>query len=92
MKYINTKELSDEQYEDLSNLINDSLVVEDQFGLQVEYDVTDLKVDEDGKVYAPTEAFTYEENDNSDFVPTGGISEQRVELKNYQPVYDLIKR
>lgn len=92
MKYINTKELSDEQYEDLSNLINDSLSIYDKAGVQIEYDVTDLKVDEDGKVYAPTSGYIHEETSTGGDVIPGGFSEARTVLENYEPIYDLIKR
>lgn len=91
MKYININKLADEQYEDLSDFIDNRLSIYDQMGQQVEYTVEDLKVDEIGIVYAPTEAFTYEESDNSGFVPTGGLSEMRTELKGYEPTKFIIK-
>lgn len=90
MKYINTKDLTDDQYQDLSNLIENRLAIYDQMEMQAEYDVENLKVDEDGVVYAPTSAFTYEESDNSANVPTNGISEMYTELKGYEPIYTIL--
>jgi len=91
MKYINVKDLTDEQYEDLSNLINDRLTIEDETGLEVEYDVTDLKVDENNEVYAPTSAKVRTEYSNSgDDIP-GGRSEVSTELTGYESIYTIIK-
>lgn len=91
MKYITINNLAAGQYEDLSTFIENNLAIYDEDGQQVEYDVTDLQVDEVGIVYAPTEAITYEESDNSGFVPTGGLSEMRTELKGYEPTKFIIK-
>jgi hypothetical protein len=90
MKYINTKELTDDQYQDLSNLIENRLVVCDQMEMQAEYDVENLKIDEDGVVYAPTTAFTYEESDNGENMPAEGLREVFTELKGYEPIYKIL--
>lgn len=90
MKYINTKELTDDQYQDLSNLIENRLVVCDQMEMQAEYDVENLKIDEDGVVYAPTWAFTYDETDRGDDLPAGGFREVYTELKGYEPIYTIL--
>lgn len=91
MKYINTKELTDDQYQDLSNLIENRLIVCDQMEMQAEYDVENLMIDEDGVVYAPTTAFTYEEEDNGENMPAGGLREVFTELKGYEPIYTILK-
>lgn len=91
MKYINIGNLADGQYEDLSNFIENSLAIYDEDGQQIEYDVTDLKVDEVGIVYAPTEAKTHQEVSNSgDDIP-GGRNEIITELTNYQPTKFIVK-
>lgn len=91
MKYINITKLADGQYEDLSDFIDNRTSIYDQMSQQAEYTVEDLMVDEVGIVYAPTEAFTYEENDNSGFVQPGGLSEMRTELKGYEATKFIIK-
>lgn len=84
MKYINITKLADGQYEDLSDFIDNRTSIYDQMSQQAEYTVEDLMVDEVGIVYAPTEAYTYEESDNSGFVQPGGLSEMRTELRGYE--------
>jgi len=91
MKYINITKLADGQYEDLSDFIDNRTSIYDQMSQQAEYTVEDLMVDEVGIVYAPTEAYTYEESDKSGFVPTGGLSEMRTELKGYEATKFIIK-
>lgn len=90
MQYINTKTLSDDQYQDLSNLIENRLSIYDQVEMQAEYDVEHLKIDDDRVVYAPTTAFTYEETDNGVNIPAGGIREVFTELKGYEPIYKIL--
>ena len=94
MKYINIKELSNTDYKDLSNLINDSiaLTIEDKAGVRIEYDVADLKVDDDGVIYAPTNAHVFEETSTGDDIMPGGFSEARTVLSDYEPIYNLIER
>ena len=53
MKYINTNKLNDTQYEFLSNLVIDLAIV-DKAGVETEFEVGQLKEDEDGVIYAPT--------------------------------------
>ena len=89
MKYINIKELDEVKYEALSNLIR---TIEDSSGVQIEYDVTDLKVDDDGVIYAPTNAHVFEETSTGDDIIPGGFSEVRTVLSDYEPIYNLIKR
>ena len=84
MKYINITKLADGQYEDLSDFIDNRTSIYDQMSQQAEYTVEDLMVDEVGIVYAPTEAYTHEESDNSGFVQPGGLSEMRTELRGYE--------
>lgn len=90
MKYINTKDLTDDQYQDLSNLIENRLAIYDQMEMQAEYDVANLMVDENGVVYAPTSAFTYDEFDRDDRLPPGGMREIFTELKGYEPIYTIL--
>lgn len=91
MKYINITKLADGQYEDLSDFIDNNLAIYDEDGQQVEYDVTDLMVDEVGIVYYPTEAKVYQEVSNSgDDIP-GGRNEIRTELTNYKPTKFILK-
>lgn len=92
MKSIDTKSLTDEQYEDLSNLIENRLTIYDQMEMQADYDVSDLKVDDNEVIYAPTSAFTYENADNSADVPPNGISEMFTDLKGYEPIYTILKQ
>lgn len=91
MKYININKLADGQYEDLSDFIDNRLSIYDQEEQLIEYDVTDLMVDEVGIVYAPTEAISWQEVSKSgDDIP-GGRSEIRTELKGYEPTKFILK-
>jgi len=89
MKYINIKELDEVKYEALSNLIR---TIEDSSGVQIEYDVTDLKMDDDGVIYAPTNAHVFEETSTGDDIMPGGFSEARTVLSDYEPIHKLIKQ
>lgn len=91
MKYINIKDLTDEQYEDLSNLINDRLSIYDQWDEQVDYDVTDLKVDENGVIYAPTKVEIRHETSGGDNTIPGGFTETFTDLLDYEPIYTILK-
>lgn len=91
MKYINIKDLTEDQVVSLDNIIESRLAIYDQEEQQIDYDVNDLMVDENGVVYAPTEAMSYQEVSNSgDDIP-GGRSEIRTELKGYEPIYTILK-
>lgn len=91
MNYINIEKLADGQYEDLSELVDNSLSIYDEDGIQVEFTVEDLMVDEVGIVYAPTGVKTHEEVSNGNDDIPGGRSEMRQELTNYKPIYTIIK-
>lgn len=85
MKYINTNKLDDTQYEFLSNLIID-LVIVDKAGVETEFEIGQLKEDEDGVIYAPTEV--------KDFVSISshfGEFEMDSELSGYQPLATILK-
>jgi len=91
MNYIKIEKLADGQYEDLSDLVDNSLSIYDEDGQQVEFTVEDLMVDEIGIVYAPTGVKTHEEvSSGHDDIP-GGRSEMRQEFINYQPLKVIIK-
>ena len=86
MKYINTNKLNDTEYEFLSNLVIDLAIV-DKAGVETEFEVGQLKEDEDGVIYAPTQVYDF-----IDVSPThfGGF-ESRTELRGYTPLATILK-
>lgn len=90
-RYLQYKDITDEEYETLSDLINSRLTIYDLAGEVVEYDVLDLQIDENGVIYAPTKAEEYDNSDYSDNVPTGVREERRVEFSGYEPIYTILK-
>lgn len=92
MKYINTDTLDDIQYELLSNFMNEyKLEYKDE--TEREMSIEDLKVDEHGEIFAPTEIYEF-----VDVSPMFGMLKSESsfisyeELKGYKPLRDLIKR
>jgi hypothetical protein len=91
MKYINTNKLDDTQYEFLSNLVIDLAIV-DKAGVETEFEVGQLKEDEDGVIYAPTEVHEF-----VDVSPMHGMGaqfeqfEMRSELQGYTPLATILK-
>lgn len=92
MKYINTNKLDDTQYEFLSNLCSEKLgIVEVEFtsgdNLVQEVTIDDLKEDEDGVIYAPTESRHFVDVSPTHF---GGF-ESMSELRGYTPLATILK-
>lgn len=91
MKYININKLDDTQYEFLSNLIIDLAIV-DKAGVETEFEIGQLKEDEDGVIYAPTQVHVFVE-----VAPMFGMGKQfnqfeiREELKGYTPLATILK-
>lgn len=86
MKYINTNKLDDTQYEFLSNLIIDLAIV-DKAGVETEFEIGQLKEDEDGVIYAPTKVYEFIDVDASNF---GGFV-SGMELRGYTPLATILK-
>lgn len=87
MKYINTNKLDDTQYEFLSNLIVDLAIV-DKAGVETEFEIGQLKEDEDGVIYAPTEVFEFVELSSK---PANYNFEMNLELRGYTPLATILK-
>lgn len=86
MKYINTNKLDDTQYEFLSNLVIDLAIV-DKAGVETEFEIGQLKEDEDGIIYAPTSVHEF-----LDVSPTElGQFEMQSELRGYTPLATILK-
>lgn len=85
MKYINTNKLDDTQYEFLSNLVIDLAIEKD--GVKTEFEVGQLKEDEDGVIYAPTKVYEFIDVDASNF---GGFV-SGMELRGYTPLATILK-
>ena len=83
MKYININKLDDTQYEFLSNLVIDLAIEKD--GVKTEFEVEQLKEDEDGVVYA-----IYEYVDLSS-KPANYEFEMFQTLKGYTPLATILK-
>jgi hypothetical protein len=86
MKYINTNKLDDTQYEFLSNLVIDLAIEKD--GVKTEFEVEQLKEDEDGVVYAPTEIYEYVDLSSK---PANYEFEMFQTLKGYTPLATILK-
>lgn len=86
MKYINTNKLDDIQYEFLSNLVIDLAIEKD--GVKTEFEVEQLKEDEDGVVYAPTEIYEYVDLSSK---PANYEFEMFQTLKGYTPLATILK-
>ena len=92
MKSIDTKSLTQEQFETLNDLLDTRLVIRDQYGDIAEYNVSDLKQDDNGVIYAPTHAEVQTHTQYGDDVIHGGIYERTLELKGYEPIYTILKQ
>jgi len=86
MKYINTNKLDDTQYEFLSNLVIDLAIEKD--GVKTEFEVEQLKEDEDGVIYAPTEIYEYVDLSSK---PANYEFEMFQTLKGYTPLATILK-
>lgn len=86
MKYININKLDDTQYEFLSNLIIDLAIV-DKAGVETEFEIGELKEDDDGVIYAPTQVHEFVEVAPSDL----GQFEMQSELRGYTPLATILK-
>lgn len=86
MKYININKLDDTQYEFLSNLVIDLAIEKD--GVKTEFEVEQLKEDEDGVVYAPTEIYEYVDLSSK---PANYEFEMFQTLKGYTPLATILK-
>lgn len=86
MKYINTNKLDDTQYEFLSNLVIDLAIVDK--GVKTEFEVEQLKEDEDGVIYAPTEIYEYVDLSSK---PANYEFEMFQTLKGYTPLATILK-
>lgn len=86
MKYINTNKLDDTQYEFLSNLVIDLAIVDK--GVKTEFEVEQLKEDENGVVYAPTEIYEYVDLSSK---PANYEFEMFQTLKGYTPLATILK-
>ena len=86
MKYINTNKLDDTQYEFLSNLVIDLAIEKD--GVKTEFEVEQLKEDENGVVYAPTEIYEYVDLSSK---PANYEFEMFQTLKGYTPLATILK-
>lgn len=93
MKYINTNKLDDTQYEFLSNLVTENLgIVDERTGLVTEIELGQLKEDEDGVIYVPTEVKEF-----VDVSPMHGMGAQfpqfeiNMELRGYTPLATILK-
>jgi len=88
MKYINTNKLDDTQYEFLSNLVTENLgIVDDRTGIVTEIEIGQLKEDDNGVIYAPTQALEFVDVDASNF---GGFV-SGIELRRYTPLATILK-
>lgn len=86
MKYINTNKLDDTQYEFLSNLVIDLAIVDK--GVTTEFEVEQLKEDEDGVIYAPTAVHEYVDLSSK---PAKYEFEMFQMLKGYTPLATILK-
>lgn len=86
MKYINTNKLDDTQYEFLSNLVIDLAIV-DKAGVETEFEIGQLKEDEDGVIYAPTSIYECVDLSPSEF----GKFELSHILNGYTPLATILK-